>query len=411
MPCFKPGPKGGLKSRHHHLRPRIFLATMLGVFLFGRVEARPPVAAKLQPFVDRHQIAGAVTLIGTKDGVLGVETIGAADLGTGRPMRPDTVFWIASMTKSVTGTALMMLVDEGRVNVDDPVEKYLPEFKGLMVEVEHDGNHVLLRRPAHPLTIRTLLTHTGGLTPHTPQEPRLDVLPLRENVLVYPLLPLRFEPGARYEYSNAGINTVGRIIEVVSGLSFDEFLRQRLFDPLGMKDTTFWPNADQLKRLAKAYRPDAAMKQLEEIPIDQLTEPLSNRTRGVSPAGGLFSTAPDLYRLGRMILNGGTYGGRRYLSAQSVAQMTSNQIGDLPIGPDHNYGYGFGWIVHRGHPAGDPTGPGTFGAGGAYNTQMGLDPAHNLVSVLLVQQAGFPESIRQELRATFTQAAEDAIRR
>ena len=175
-----------------------------------------------------------------------------------------------------------------------------------------------------------------------------------------------------------------------------------------MKDTTFWPDADQLKRLAKSYRPNATMTGLEEVPIDQLTYPLSNRARGVSPAGGLFSTAQDMYRLGRMILNGGTYGGRRYLSAASIAQMTSNQIGELTIGPNPDYAYGFGWIIHRTHPANDPTGPGTYGAGGAYNTQMGIDPAHNLISVMMVQQAGCPEADRARLRDTFTQAAEDA---
>lgn len=384
---------------------------MFGALTFGRVHATPPVAAKLQPFIDRHVIAGAVTLIGTKDGVLSVETVGAADLGTGRPMTPDTVFWIASMSKSVTGTALMMLVDEGKVNVDDPVEKYLPEFKGQMVLAEHDKDHVLLRKPVHPLTIRTLLTHTSGLTGHTVLEPRLDLLSLRENVLVYPLLPLRFEPGARYEYSNAGINTAGRIVEVVSGLPFEDFVEQRLFAPLGMKDTTFWPDANQLKRLAKAYHPNAGLTGLEEIPIEQLTYPLSNRGHGASPAGGLFSTAHDMYLLGRMILNGGSYGGRRYLSAALVAQMTSNQIGDFPIGPNPDYGYGFGWVIHRVHRADDPTGPGNFGAGGAYNTQLEIDPAHNLIAVLMVQQSGFPESVRQELRTAFTQAAEDARER
>ena len=383
---------------------------ILGVVVSSR-GATPPVAAKLLPFIDRHQIAGAVTLIGNKADVLSVETVGAADLGAGRAMTPDAVFWIASMTKSVTGTAVMMLVDEGKISVDDPVEKYLPEFKGMMVEVERDNAHVLLRRPVHPLTIRALLTHTSGFIGHTSQEPRLDVLPLDQNVLVYPLVPLQFEPGGRYAYSNVGINILGRIVEVVSGLSFDEFLQQRLFAPLGMKDTTFWPNADQVRRLAKSYRPNAAMTALEEIPIDQLTYPLSDHARGASPAGGLFSTANDLYRLGRMILNGGSYGGRRYLSPASVAQMTSNQIGELTIGPNPDYAYGFGWIIHRTHRANDPTGPGTFGAGGAYNTQMGIDPAHDLISIMLVQQAGCPESDRARLRDTFTQAAEDAVRR
>jgi CubicO group peptidase (beta-lactamase class C family) len=178
-----------------------------------------------------------------------------------------------------------------------------------------------------------------------------------------------------------------------------------------MKDTTFWPDANQLKRLAKAYRPNAGQTGLEEIPIEQLTYPLANRARGISPAGGLFSTAHDMYRLGRMVLNGGTFGGRRYLSAASIAQMTSNQIGALPIGPNPDYGYGFGWVVHRIHHADDPTGPGNYGAGGAYNTQLEIDPTHNLIAVLMVQQSGCPESDRQGLRTAFTQAAEDARER
>ena len=388
------------------MRTRFILAMALGALTLTAVDANPPVAARLQPFIDRHQIAGAVTLIGTKNRVLSVETVGSADLGAGRPMTPDALFWIASMSKSVTGTALMMLVDEGKVNVDDPVEKYLPEFKGQMLLAEHDQDHAVLRRPGHPLTIRTLLTHTGGLIAHTPLEQHIDRLPLRENVLIYPLIPLLFEPGARYSYSNAGINTVGRIVEVVSGLPFEEFLQQRLFTPLGMKDTTFWPDAGQLKRVAKSYGPDARGTGLEEVRIDQLSYPLSDRGRGACPAGGLFSTAHDMYLLGRMIINGGSYGGRRYLSAASVAQMTSNQIGALFPNPD--YGYGFGWIVHRIDRATDPTAPGTFGAGGAYNTQMGIDPAHNLVSVMMVQQSGFSENDRTELRHAFTAAAENA---
>jgi len=386
--------------------PRIILATALAALTLAPVDALPPVAAKLRPFLDGHMIAGAVTLIGNKDRVLSVETIGQADLATGRPMTPDTVFWIASMSKSVTGAALMMLVDEGRLNVDDPVEKYLPDFKAVMVLAESDSDHSLLRKPAPPLTIRTLLTHTGGLIALTPLERKIDLLSLRENVLVYPLIPLRFEPGSRYSYSNAGINTAARIAEVVSGLPFEDFLQQRLFTPLGMKDTTFWPDADQVRRLAKAYRPNASMTGLEEIDIEQLTYPLSDRRRGACPAGGLFSTAHDMYLLGRMIINGGTYGGRRYLSAASVAQMTSNQIGGFF--PDPDYGYGFGWIVHRVRHENDPTGPGTFGAGGAYNTLMGIDPSHDLVSVMMVQQSGFPESERSRLRQAFTLAAETA---
>ncbi len=382
-------------------------AFLLGLLLLGVARALPPVAAKLQLFIDRHEISGAVTLIGDKDNVLSLETVGLADVAAKRPMTDDTLFWIASMTKSVTGTAVMLLVSDGKLSVDDPVEKYLPEFKGQQVDAGPGKPTVKQMRL---ITIRDLLTHTSGVIPHSVAEDHsLDRVPQREAVASYARVPLRFQAGNRYEYSNGGINTAGRIVEVVSGMPFDRFLEERLFRPLGMKDTTFWPNTEQLKRLAKSYRPSADGKSLVETPIDQLTYPLSDPRRGGAPAGGLFSTAHDLYLLGRMVLNGGSYGGRRYLTSEAVTQMTSNQIGNLPMnGPDLTYGYGLGWIVHRLHPAGDPTGPGTFGAGGAYNTQMGIDPVHNLISVMLVQEAGSPEADRQALRATFTQAAEDA---
>lgn len=377
------------------------LGVGLGAIAVGPVDAASAVAARLQPFIDRHQIAGAVTLIGTRQDVLSTECVGFADIGAQRPMTPDSVFWVASMSKSVTGTAVMMLVSEGKLSLDDPVEKYLPEFSDVKVATTRTA-------PRRAVTLRGLLTHTSGVTPHTAVEDHLDRLNLHENVQSYARTPLTMEPGTRYEYSNGGINTAGRIVEIVSGLSFEEFLRQRLFEPLGMKDTTFWPNADQLGRLAKSYRPNPSGMALEEIPIEQLTYPLDDRRRGVSPAGGLFSTAHDMYLLGRMLLNGGTYAGHRYLTPAAVAEMTTNQIGDLPLGTDMNYGYGLGWIIHRTRPPGDPTGPGTYGAGGAYNTQMGIDPPHDLVSVMMVQQSGSSEADRQLLRTTFTQAAEDA---
>ena len=143
----------------------------------------------------------------------------------------------------MTATALMMLVDEGKVNVDDPVEKYLPEFKGQWVKAEQDADHVLLKRPAHPITVKNVLSHTSGLPFSSPlEEPTLDLLPLAARVRSYAMLPLEFEPDSKYAYSNAGINTAGRIIEVVSGMPYEQFMEQRLFQPLGMKDTTFWPS-------------------------------------------------------------------------------------------------------------------------------------------------------------------------
>src|SRR6202790_595357 len=186
-------------------------------------------------------------------------------------MRADSLFWIASMSKPITATALMILVDEGKVNVDDPVQKYLPAFQGQWLAVEQDKEHVLLKHPPHPITVKNILTHTSGLPATSAMEkPTLDLLPLRDAVLSYAMTPLLFEPDGKYQYANAGINTAGRIIEVVSGMPYEAFMQQRLFDPLGMKDTTFWPDVDQVKQLAKSYKPNKEGNDLEETTVTQL---------------------------------------------------------------------------------------------------------------------------------------------
>src|SRR5262249_20987255 len=157
-----------------------------------------------------------------------------------QPMTKDSLFWIASMSKPVTGVAVMILVDEGKVNLDDPVEKYLPEFKGIMVVAERETDKLVLKKPAKPLAVPHILHHTSGPAHLAPLEtPTRDRWPLEARVRSYPMSPLMFEPETKYAYSNQGINTAGRIVEVVSGRSFEDFLNERLFQPLGMKDTTF----------------------------------------------------------------------------------------------------------------------------------------------------------------------------
>lgn len=326
-----------------------------------------------------------------KDRVLSLDAVGFADVKAGKPMRADALFWIASQSKPMTATALMMLVDEGKVTLDDPVGKYLPEFKGQWLAVEQDREHVLLRWPAHPVTVREILSHTSGMPFSSAMErPTLDLLPLRDSVRSYAMTPLLFEPGTRYQYSNAGINTAGRIIEVVSGTPYEVFLEKRLFGPLGMKDTTFRPDRGQLARLAKSYKPDAEKTGLEETTVTQLRYPLDDRSRQPVPAGGLFSTAGDVGRFCRMVLNGGVHEGKRYLSEASVSRMTSKQTGDAI-----KEGYGLGWA----------TGGGTFGHGGAYATNMTIDPKRGRVMVFLVQHAGFPGDGDKSLTA-FKKAAE-----
>jgi CubicO group peptidase (beta-lactamase class C family) len=351
------------------------------------------IAAVLQPFVDDHTLAGAVTLVATKDKVLSLEAVGYADIAAGKPMSTDCLFWIASQSKPITASALMILVDEGKVKVDDPVEKYLPEFKVQWVRAEQDNDHVLLKKPGHPITVKNLLSHTSGL-PFKSQieQPTLDLFPLALRVQSYAMLPLDFEPGTKSQYSNAGINTVGRIIEVVSGMPYEEFLEKRLFEPLGMKDTTFWPDREQLRRLAKSYKPGADKKTLEETTIGQLKYPLDDPQRQPMPAGGLFSTAADLSLFYRMVANGGTFGGKRYLSEEAVKEMTSKQTGDLPT----PYGFGFS------------TGGGRIGHGGAYNTNSSYDSKTGLITIFLVQHAGWVAEGKKILPA-FQNAAKEAF--
>ena len=367
--------------------------------------SHPSIVAALQPFVDSHTLAGAVVLVASQDKVLDLAAVGSADIAGHVPMKTDALFWIASMSKPMTATALMMLVDEGKVRLDDPVEKYLPEFQGQMLVVEQDADHVLLKKPGRPITVRDILSHTSGLPFASRVEPKIDLHPLREAAISYALTSLKFEPHSRYEYSNAGVNTAGRIIEVVSGVPYERFMGQRLFQPLGMKDTTFWPTAEQIKRLAKSYKPNAAKDGLEETDISQLSYPLTDPQRGPSPAGGLFSTALDLSLFCRMIASGGVYEGKRYVSEATVREMTSTQTGHLLDKDKGQSGYGLGWSTSRTAGGTDSVIPGSCGHGGAYSTQMGIDPSHQLITIFLVQHAGYPGINGGKIYPTFVNAA------
>ncbi|MCB9926827.1 MAG: beta-lactamase family protein [Planctomycetaceae bacterium] len=349
----------------------------LTAFATQLAEPTQSINAAVEPFVDREELAGAVMLVADKSRILGHSAVGFADIAQHQPMRPDSLFWIASQSKPITAAALMMLVDEGSVNVEDPVEKYLPEFHGQMVVVEKDEEHVLLKKPSHPITVKNVLSHTSGLPFRSElEQPTLDRLPLADRVRSYAMTPLDFEPNTKYQYSNAGINTAARIIEVVSGMTFERFLDERLFRPLGMSDTTFWPSETQAARIAKSYKPGKNNNGLEEATISQIQYPLTDRAnRYPMPAGGLFSSAADLAKFYQMVANGGQVEGRRYLSDASVQQMTSRQTPDsLP----NNYGFGFS------------TGGNQIGHGGAYSTNSYFDRQHGLILIWLVQHAGFP---------------------
>jgi len=339
--------------------------------------AMESINAAVQPFVDRRELAGAAMLVATPDNVLSHTAVGFANVGSERAMRADSMFWIASQSKPITATALMMLVDEGKVRIEDPVEKHLPEFRGQMVVAEKDDEHVLLTKPVHPITVRNVLSHTSGLPFRSAIEvPTLDRLPLADRVRSYAMTPLDFQPDSKYRYSNAGINTAARIIEVVTGRSFEDFLDERLFKPLAMKDTTFWPDGVQVTRVATSYRPGKGRRGLEPTTISQVQYPLTDRVnRYPMPAGGLFSTAADMVRFYQMLANDGQLDGRRYLSEVAVRQLTSKQT---PKGVANEYGFGFS------------TGGNRFGHAGAYSTNSYFDREHGFILIWLVQHAGFP---------------------
>ncbi|HSJ02299.1 MAG TPA: serine hydrolase domain-containing protein [Verrucomicrobium sp.] len=341
-------------------------------------------------------LAGAVTLVATKDKVLAVDTVGYADVAAKKPMEKDAVFWIASMNKPITCAALMILVDEGKIAVDDPVEKYLPEFKGQWVIDEQSPEKLVLKKPVHPITIKNVLSHTAGLDFRSGvEQPTLDQLPLAARVRSYAMVPLLHQPDSKYKYSNEGINIGGRIIEVVSGMSYEAFLDERLFQPLGMKDTTFWPSGDQLTRLAKSYQANKDKSDIQETTVGQLKYPLDDRTRQPMPGGGLFSTAGDLVKFCQMLLNGGQLGRKRYLSEAAIKVMTSRQT---PAKLKESYGFGF-----------SIGGDGSYGHGGAYSTNMNIDPTRGLITIFMVQNAGWRNDSGKGIQGVFVKAAQEMV--
>jgi CubicO group peptidase (beta-lactamase class C family) len=365
----------------------------------------PGVGAAIQAAIDAHEIAGAVTVVATNDKVLHLEATGRADIAAARPMQPDSVFWIASMTKPVTAVAVLMLQDEGKLNVTDPVAKYIPAFADLKTPSGKSAN----------LTITQILTHTSGLG-EAPVARARDAHALADLVPLWLAAPMQYEPGARWQYTQSGINLAARIVEVVSGQSFDAFVQQRILDPLVMKSTTFYPAAGSV---VTAYAKSPTTGQLEPAPPRP-----DFGVRGHPPLGngGLYSTGPDYARFCQMLLGGGVLDGKRYLSPESVKLLTTVQTGDLPCGffqsatfGNHgaNYGWGIGTCILRTPHEGGAAmlSPGTFGHGGAWGTQAWMDPARGVAYVLMVQRSNFPNSDASNIRRAFQQAAADALTR
>ena len=358
--------------------------------------------------VAAKELSGAVTLVARRGRVVQHEALGVIDLDSNKPMTKDTLFKLASSSKPVTAVAVLILLEEGKLKLTDPVSKYIPEFKSarVTVEVERSPEPMIDRPPSaektftvpadREITIIDLLTHTSGLASGGPSniefmklfKARKPTDTLADFIPRLAALPLDFQPGTRWRYSGlAAFDTLGRIVEIVSGLPFDQFLRTRLFDPLGMKDTFFnVPDKDQ-PRLATIY--NHTEKALEK-PSNPL---LIGSPSYFSGAGGLVSTAADYFQFAQMLCNGGQLNGKRILSPWTVDLMMSNNVGDLFLGqsgrPHKGVGFGLGGeVVLNGAEARMRKPNGSYGWDGAFGTYWWVNRKEQMVAIIFVQTPG-----------------------
>jgi CubicO group peptidase (beta-lactamase class C family) len=377
-------------------------------------ERLPRISAAMQRHIDAHQLAGAVTLVARKGKVVHFETHGWADLESKKPMTQDTLFRMASTTKPVTAVAILMLMEEGKLRLSDPVFRFIPEFKETKVAVAKTGSdEIELVTASRAITIRDLLTHTSGLgsggagskeaskvsKERKPTDTLADAIPRLGTV------PLDFKPGTKWAYSGgAGFDVLARIVEVASGQPFDRFLQQRLFEPLGMKDTFFVVPDDRKPRLATIYR--TARKGLEKMS----TPSFVTSTTYFSGAGGLTSSTEDYARFAQMLVNGGEFTGKRVLGSRTVKLLGSNHVGKLFGGqlgrPREGLGFGFGVeVVQDAITAGWQRSNGSYGWDGAFGTIFEVDPREQMIVVLMMQR--YSQEIYRDLENAVRQAIID----
>jgi len=333
----------------------------------------PEVAAAMQPYLDSYKLAGVVALIGDRTGkVHSRNVMGYADVEARKPIGEDNVFWVASMSKMFAGASILMLADEGNVSLDDPVTKFIPQLSKWMVVAEKDESHMLLKPVARPVTIRHLLSHTSGLagSAEVQQVTGSDSTPIKARALSSVTGPLQWQPGEKYQYGNQGMNVAARVVEIVSGMPYEDFLQKRFFDPLGMTETTFWPSEAQVARLAGAYGPNKEKNGYARAGIAFLTKPYNDRAHRYAEAGGgLFSTTHDVFRYGLMLANDGELEGKRYLSHAAMDELRKEQTGATKVN------YSLGYHLRNG----------LFGHDGAYGTDLSIDPKTGMVAVFMIQ--------------------------
>lgn len=361
----------------------------------------------IQRRIDAGDMAGAVAIVARKGKIAHFGALGLRDIESKQPMTKDTIFRIASMTKPVTGVAIMMMIEEGKVRLTDPVSRYIPEFHNMKVAVALPatgqgrggapaGGRAGGRGSApefytvpadREITIRDLLTHVSGLASGAIGSSEARKLNRRpdENLASYiPRLgsiPLDFQPGSRWEYSpQAGFDTLGRIVEIASGMPLDQFFRERIFNPLGMEEASFWPADDRWPRVASVYQKTANGLQKSQNPNS-----MSGKVYFMG-SGGLMTTAADYLPLGLMLANGGALNGKRLLSPKTVEMMTSVHAPDTLPGRPAGEGYGLSVRVIKDHVArATLLSNGSFGWSGIYGTHFFVDPKEQLVAVFMAQ--------------------------
>lgn len=393
----------GGQTKSSHKSPPLMEAMPENVGMSTERLAR--IDAMCREAVADGQVPGIVALVARKGKIVFHKAYGMADAQANKAMDRDAIFRIASQSKAITSTAVMMLWEEGKFQLDDPVSKYIPEFKDAQVLTGfHYADTTYNSEPARrPITIRHLLTHTSGLGYGVIDgDERFRMLykkagitdlftteniSIGESVRKLATLPLHHHPGEAYTYSE-GLDVLGYFVEVMSGMPFDEFLRTRLFEPLGMKDTWFYLPADKAGRLvAVQEQKDGAWRRFPTTFYDP-DYPIKGARRFFSGGAGLSSTAHDYATFLQMYLNGGELNGVRILSRTTVQVIMGNQTGDLFGGGSSYYGLAFGVQTQQGQDRGGKGSKGTFDWGGYFNTQYFADPEEGIIGILMKQTQG-----------------------
>jgi CubicO group peptidase (beta-lactamase class C family) len=345
----------------------------------SRTSRKAAIRADMSTYVDSGMLPFAVGMIVQRNRVVFAEAVGFADLETKLPLRPDAIFDVRSISKPVTATGAMLLLESGKFSLDDPIEKYLPEFRG--VQIADSGQ---LSVPPRQPTILNLLTHTSGIPVERPKAienlTRTMDRSLTEVVRLIATQPLDFAPGEKWRYSSSGFATLGRIIEVVSNQSFQTFMDQKLFAPLGMQDSSFFPGPERAGRIPTMYTLENRVLKRDSLDVSRKAQVYA------APEFGLCTTAKDLVKLSEMFLNEGMVGGKRFLSAESVRSMLTPSVHT----DDPALEMGLGWFIHtaKNAPAAYPETAGSFGAAGASGGLIWVDPEKELIRIFLTHCFG-----------------------